>query len=79
MADDEKDHINIRVPIGLILFMEKDIEENQEHRNKSEYIIAAMRFYEEHRTELLRKRNITEEDFIASSGSLQSDQDIKTK
>jgi len=76
----ELDQINFKCPIGLIRLMKEDIEETEEFRNQSEYLVAALRYFitERQKTKIALQKN-SEEDFIASSGSLQSDQDIKTK
>lgn len=44
--------INFKCPAGLIEFMDCDIEVYGDHRNRSEYIVAALREYETKRVEL---------------------------
>jgi len=78
MVRNKLDPISIKIPAGLVDLMDKDIEESQEFRNRSEYLVAALRDFikERQKTQAMLAKN---EDFIASSGSLQSDQNIKTK
>jgi len=49
----------VKIPEGLIEFMKKDIEESKEFRNQSEYLVAALRFYEDHRTQIKAERKNT--------------------
>ncbi|MDR1404101.1 MAG: ribbon-helix-helix domain-containing protein [Candidatus Methanoplasma sp.] len=68
MADRSMQQINIKCPTGIIELIDKDIQENQEFRNRSEYMLAALRYYIDHRTKTLAERKITnqteEKDFI---------------
>lgn len=48
--------VGVRIPEGLIRFMDQDIGENRDLRSRSEYIIVALREYEERRTELITER-----------------------
>lgn len=47
---------SIKIPAGLLERIDKDIESNDDFRNRSEWIIAAIRSYEDYRTELIAKR-----------------------
>jgi len=67
---------SVKFPPGLVEMMDKEIENYSEFRNRSELIVFATRDFILKRQESRRLEN---EDFIASSGSLQSDQNIKTK
>lgn len=49
------DQFSIRVPDGLRAFIEKDIEENQEHLNRNEWIVRAIEHYKEYRLEQIAK------------------------
>ena len=44
--------VAFRIPLGLIDFMDWDIETHGEHRNRTEYIVVALREYEEKRAML---------------------------
>lgn len=44
--------INFKCPEGLIQFMDYDIDKYKEHRNRSEYIVTALREYEARRADL---------------------------
>lgn len=58
--------------------IDKDIETNRDFRNRSEWIIAAIRFYEQERMRILRERKAAfeNEDFVSTpSGSLQTRDD----
>lgn len=48
--------IAFRIPEGLVKYMDRDIMDNKEHKNRTEYIVTALREYEERR-ELLKKAN----------------------
>lgn len=50
--------ISLRVPAGLLERIEADVEQNGDHASRADWIIAAIRAYEEQRTELLSKRKI---------------------
>jgi hypothetical protein len=64
--------VNIRIPNGLLKILDEDITLNEEFASRTDYIVCAIKFFEEHRTKLLSERAIakaaqTEEDFISSS------------
>ena len=50
--------VSIRIPEGLAHRIEMDVEQNGDHASRADWIIAAIRAYEEHRTELLSKRRM---------------------
>jgi len=54
VAKDYTKTIALRIPDGLLDFMDHDIETYRDHRNRSEYIVAALREYESRRAELKR-------------------------
>jgi len=58
--------LSLKIPKGLIEKIDKDIEETRDFRNRSEYIVAALRHYQEHRTKIrIEEKNKAEEsDFI---------------
>ena len=58
---DRKDRsivVSIRIPEGLERRIEADVEQNGDHASRADWIIAAIRAYEEQRAELLSKRKI---------------------
>lgn len=62
--------------------MDADIEKNQDFRNRSEWIIAAIRFYETERLRIIAERKAafsdSQECDFAPSGSLQlRDDEVK--
>lgn len=73
--------VSLRIPDGLLEKIEKDIEENGDFTSRADYILSALRFYEDYRTKLLaeRKRAYSENggcDF-SPSGSLQLRDEVK--
>ncbi|MFT0899785.1 hypothetical protein [Candidatus Methanoprimaticola sp. MG2] len=61
--------VSIRVPDGLLEKIEKDIETSGDFTSRADYILSALRFYEEHRTKVLAERKIAyqEEDYVPTS------------
>ena len=47
--------VAFRIPQGLVDFMDWDIETNRDHKSRTEYIITALREYEEKRAALKGK------------------------
>ncbi|MDR0522806.1 MAG: ribbon-helix-helix domain-containing protein [Candidatus Methanoplasma sp.] len=47
--------MSVKIPYGLIDAIEKDIDATSEHRSRSEYIVAAVRYYVEHRKNMISK------------------------
>lgn len=45
-------HVNLKVPVGMVEIIEKDIADNKYHRNRSEWINNAIRHYIEHRMQM---------------------------
>ena len=71
--------VNIKCPIRLIELIDQDNLDNAEYRNRSEWILAAIRHFEEHRTKLLAERKAAESgqcDFTPS-GSLHAQDGAK--
>jgi len=67
--------IGIKIPPGLNQRIEEDVKNTEDFRNKSEWIVAAIRAYEEQRTKLIaeRKKAFSDEsNFITSSGNLRT-------
>lgn len=58
---------------GLVDFVNKDIGENGYHRNRLEYIIAALRHYIEFRIELLAKEKCPErgDDYVSTPSQIR--------
>ncbi|MDY0237008.1 MAG: hypothetical protein RBR71_13365 [Gudongella sp.] len=56
MKDKTTSQINFKCPEGLIKIIDQDVEESEEFRNRSEWIIAAARFYTDHRTMIKSER-----------------------
>lgn len=70
MAKNRLHPISIKFPPGLIDLMDNDIEETEEFRNRSEFIIAALREYITKRAELreiLKQQEASKEDFASPS------------
>lgn len=61
------DQFSIRVPEGLRAFIEKDIEENQEHLNRNEWIIRAIEHYKEYRLEQILKTKQIDSDVAGTT------------
>ena len=69
---------SIKIPTGLLEMIDNDIEMNQDFRNRSEWIIAAIRAFEKERIKLIieRKAAFMEEDYVSTpSRSLQTRDD----
>lgn len=68
---------SIKIPPGLLNLIDTDLETNQDFRNRSEWIVAAIRQYLDYRTEIIAKRktafNSEESDFTPSR-NLSSDE-----
>jgi Arc/MetJ-type ribon-helix-helix transcriptional regulator len=64
--------ITVRIPNGLLERIDEDVNRSNEFSSRADYILDALRKYEEHRTKLLAERATAkatqpEEDFISSS------------
>jgi len=55
------EQVNVKYPTGLLNKIDSDIAESGEFRNRSEWIIAAARFYLDHREKM------KEPDFVPTS------------
>ena len=80
MKDRTTDQINFKCPSGLMRLIEKDIDETDEFRNRSEWIVAALRYYLEMRENQKEKRNTQDEslDFISTpESSVSNKNDLK--
>ena len=58
--------------------IDRDIEMNQDFRNSSEWIIAAIRSFEKERIKLIQDRKaafIETEDYVTSTGSVSTGND----
>ena len=63
---------SIKIPPGLIKMIDDDIKQNNDFRNRSEWIISAIRFYESERIRIIKERKlleIEEDDFIKTSST----------
>lgn len=76
--------VSIRIPDGLLERIEKDIEENGDFTSRADYILSALRQYEDYRTKIIAERKAAfggteEEDFVPTpSGNLQlRDDEVK--
>lgn len=72
---------SIKIPDGLLSRIDEDVETSGDFTSRTDYIIAAIRYYEDYRTKLLaeRKRAYSENggcDF-SPSGSLQLRDEVK--
>lgn len=47
---------SMKIPKGLLEWIDADVEINEEYRNRSEWIIAAIRHYQDYRIKLLAER-----------------------
>ena len=54
--------ISLRVPEGLLKRIENDVETNGDHASRADWIIAAIREYEQQRTKLMAQRKIASSD-----------------
>ena len=72
---------SIKIPSGLLNVIDDDIEQNKEFRNRSEWIITAIRQFLDYRTKIIadrrkafEKEENTDDDFIpASPADIQND------
>ena len=73
---DRSSVVSIRIPDGLLSKIEKDIEENGDFTSRADYILSALRHYEEYRTNLIaaRKNAYSEECDFTPSRNLSSDE-----
>ena len=60
MVRNETSQVNVKCPQRLLERIDGDIEESGEFRNRSEWIIAAIRYYDDYRTKLKAERKIAE-------------------
>ena len=69
---------NFKCPEALAELIDQDIEHTGEYRNRSEWVLAAVRQFIDYRTKIIAERKAAfsppeDEDFVsAPSGSLQS-------
>ena len=62
---------SIKIPEGLLSRIDMDVESSGDFTSRTDYIVSALRFYEEHRTKVLAERKTAYEsgsDFTPSSG-----------
>jgi Arc/MetJ-type ribon-helix-helix transcriptional regulator len=59
MAERDMEQLSIKVPRGLVAIIDNDIELTGEFRNRSEFIVTAIRHYADHRANIIdtRKEN----------------------
>lgn len=75
--------MNVKVPMRLIELIDLDLESEGDFRNRSEWVLAAIRAYIDARTEIIEKRkraysNSGSDDFISTPESSVSDKnDLK--
>ncbi len=48
---------SVKIPENLLRQMDKDIESTKDFANRTDFIVTAIRFYLDHRTDLIYKRN----------------------
>lgn len=60
---------SIKIPEGLLSKIDRDVEISGDFTSRTDYIVSALRFYEEHRTKVLAERKIAyqEEDYVPTS------------
>ena len=68
---------NFKCPESIVELIDKDIEATGEFRNRSEWVLAAVRYYIDYRTKILaeRKAAYSDECDFAPSRSLQAGND----
>ena len=64
--------MNVKVPMRLIELIDLDLESEGDFRNRSEWVLAAIRAYIDTRTDIIQKRkkaysNSESDDFIPTS------------
>lgn len=60
MVRNETSQVNVKFPEKLIERIDNDIKNTGEFRNRSEWIIAAARYYDDYRTKLMAERRLAE-------------------
>ncbi len=78
MENENNPTVAFRIPIGLIRYMDGDIAENNDHRNRTEYIVTALREYEERREMLIRGRKTTNGGGAQNSKTAPQEQEDRT-
>lgn len=72
--------MNVKVPIRLIELIDLDLESEGDFRNRSEWVLAAIRDYLDKRTEIIEKRkraySNNNEDFIETPSTGVSSGDV---
>ena len=72
--------MNVKVPIRLIELIDLDLESEGDFRNRSEWVLAAIRDYLDKRTEIIEKRkraySNNNEDFIQTPSTSVSSGDV---
>ena len=59
--------VGLRIPEGLLKKIDEDIEKSAEFASRSDYLITAIRFYQEERRKIQEEKSRTEEpDYIAA-------------
>lgn len=66
----ETSQINVKFPQKLIDRIDSDIQSTGEFRNRSEWIIAAARYYDDYRTKIKADRKIAESENHSNIASL---------
>lgn len=62
MKERDVTNTSVKIPTGLLQRIDDDIASTNDFRNRSEWIIAAIRSYEEQRTTLLANRKIAQKE-----------------
>lgn len=60
MKERDVTNTSVKIPTGLLERIDRDIAQYGDFRNRSEWIIAAIREYEKQRTALIAQRKIVE-------------------
>ena len=62
---------SIKIPDGLLSKIDQDVNTSGDFSSRTDWILAAIRMYEEHRVKLLAERKISysedSDDFVSSS------------
>ncbi|MCL2143171.1 MAG: ribbon-helix-helix domain-containing protein [Methanomassiliicoccaceae archaeon] len=57
MVERDMEQLSIKVPKGLVAIIDDDISLTEEFRNRSEFIVMAIRYYADHRAVIIKTRN----------------------
>lgn len=66
----------VKIPTGLLERIDRDVAQTGDFRNRSEWIIAAIRSYELERTDLIAKRKAADAEIVRDDIALETGRDI---